>query len=70
MADSDLQGSRVSSHLDTNPGITPSPTHCRSRTLMRDLCLTYYSLLQEFLIGGVQMLVEKGLLNFFVANYF
>ena len=59
MADSDLQGRRVSSHLDPNPGITPSPTQCRSRTLMRDFCLICYALLRgesrNFWLGGSKL---------------
>ena len=31
---------------------------------------SYQGQIQEFLIDGVQTLVQKGLLNFFVANYF
>ena len=31
---------------------------------------SYQRQIQEFLIEGVQTLVQKGLLNFFVANYF
>lgn len=31
---------------------------------------SYQGQIQEFLIEGVQTLVQKGLLNFFVANYF
>ena len=33
------------------------------------LCLNQ-GRIQEFFIGGVQTLVQKGLLNFFAANYF
>ena len=30
----------------------------------------YQGRIQEFLIGGIQTLVQKGLLKIFVANYF
>ena len=63
VADSDLQGRRVSSHLDPNPSITPSPTQCRSRTLMRDFHLTYCALprggSRNFLLGESKLWFRK-----------
>ena len=63
----------MSSHVDPNPGMTP-PLHDVDPELFErflfDLLRLAQGWIQERLIGGVQTLVQKGLLNFFVANYF